>query len=141
MPNQVTAESTKSISLPSQSSTLQATDAMSGDSLNAVMAARIHCRSGRASLLRNATNSPVDLRTPRLQPPVNPRFSADLTSTTSGAAASIRAALSSPDPFSTQTISSSSAGQSTSRRDWIQVMVSSAPRKFTSTTETRPFLR
>ncbi len=128
MPNQVRPPSTKSTSVPSQSSTLLATAPTVGSVWSTFTAARAHSGCGRASLFRNASTEPVAEAAPRLQPPAKPRFAGASTTVAPGTAARIRSALPSPEALSTQTTSSRSAGYASSARARRHVMVSSAPR-------------
>jgi hypothetical protein len=109
MPNQVSPPSTKSMFVPSQSSTLLATAATVGSAFSTSTAVLTQSGCGRASLLRKARTLPVACWAPRLQPPANPRLVGDSTTSTPGTCL-IAAALPSPEAFSTQTICSRSAG-------------------------------
>jgi hypothetical protein len=110
MPNQVSPPSTKSMSVPSQSSTLLATAPTVGSVRSTSTAARTQSGCGLASLFRNASTVPVADSTPRLHPPAKPRLVGDSTTVAEGTAARIRAALPSPDALSTTTTCSLSAG-------------------------------
>jgi len=113
---------------PSQSSTFEAIAPIDGSAASGSTAADTQRSCGRASLLRNATYSPLAFATPRLQPPANPRLPPDSTTRASGTAWRIRSADPSPEWLSTTISSSRSSGQSICRRWCRQVIVSSAPR-------------
>jgi hypothetical protein len=112
---------------PSQSRTLLATAPMVGSPWSVSTAARTHPVPGRASLLRNPTNSPVAAFTPVLHPPANPVFDPASTTVACGTAARILATLPSSESLSTTISSSWSDGQSTSANDRRATIVSSAP--------------
>ena len=126
---------------PSQSRTLLATAATLASRARTSIAAEIHAAPGRASLLMKARNSPRAWAAPRLQPPENPVFVGDSTTVAPGTASRMRCALPSPEALSTTTSSSCSAGHSTPSNERRQVMVSSAPRKLTRTTDTKEIQR
>jgi len=127
MPYQVIAASVKSTLTPSQSRTFDATAPMSAPEANVAIASRTQPVSGRASLLRNATISPEECSTPRLQPPVNPRFAPESTKVKSRSEAFSRPTCSGPEPLSTTMTSSLSCGQSCLRSSAMLVRVSSVP--------------
>ncbi len=75
MPYQVNDPSTKSIALPSQVKTLDATDATSLSFKKVSTAVLIQLKSHLASLFSKPIISPDDFLTPRFTPPAKPRFS------------------------------------------------------------------